>query len=71
MKMKEENNYELPFQVQTLITTLGDKTERVYIRSNYRMRLDTIRKAIDRALLDYDIEMGNAPPKMYFPKGKR
>lgn len=56
--MKEENQFEIPFQIQTLITTLRDKKERVHIRGNYRMRLEGIRKAIDKALLDYDTEMG-------------
>ena len=56
--MKEENQFELPFQVQTLITSLKDKKERVHIRGNYRMRLEGIRKAIDKAILDYDTEMG-------------
>jgi len=56
--MKEENQFEIPFQVQTLITTLRDNRERVHVRGNYRMRLEGIRKAIDKALLDYDTEMG-------------
>ena len=56
--MKEENQFEVPFQVQALITTLKDKKERVHVRGNYRMRLEGIRKAIDKALIDYDNEMG-------------
>lgn len=56
--MKEENQFEVPFQVQSLITTLKDKKERVHVRGNYRMRLEGIRKAIDRAIVDYDTEMG-------------
>jgi hypothetical protein len=55
--MTEENQYDVPFQVQTLITSLKNKGERVHIRSNYRMRLEGIRKAIDKALLEYDQEM--------------
>ena len=61
--MKEENQFEVPFQVQTLITTLKDKKERVHVRGNYRMRLEGIRKAIDKALMDYDNEMGTAPTR--------
>ena len=56
--MKEENLLDVPFQVQTLIASLKDKKERVHIRGNYRMRLEGIRKAIDKAILDYDTEMG-------------
>lgn len=56
--MKEENQFEVPFQVQQLLSALKDKKERVHIRGNYRMRLEGIRKAIDKALNDYDTEMG-------------
>jgi len=56
--MKEENQFEVPFQVQTLITSLRDKKERVHIRGNYRMRLEGIKKAIDHAISEYDTEMG-------------
>ena len=68
--MKEENQFEVPFQVQTLITTLKDKKERVHVRGNYRMRLDAILRTIDKAIFDYDTEMGTSPsPK--FKKGPR
>lgn len=67
--MKEENQYEIPFQVQTLIETLRNKKERVHIRGNYRMRLEGIKKAIDKAIIDYDAEMGLALPKL--KKGTR
>ena len=56
--MKEENQYEVPFQVQQLLVALKDKKERVHVRGNYRMRLEGIRKAIDKAIVDYDNEMG-------------
>jgi hypothetical protein len=56
--MKEENNFEVPFQVQTLIATLKDKNERVNIRGNYRTRLIGIQNAITKALNEYDNEMG-------------
>lgn len=61
--MKEENQFDVPFQVQTLITTLKDKKERVHVRGNYRMRLEGIRKVIEKAISDYDTEMGNTSPK--------
>ena len=56
--MKEENQFEVPFQVQTLITSLKDKNERVNIRGNYRTRLIGIQNAITKALNEYDNEMG-------------
>lgn len=68
--MKEENLYEIPFQVQTLIESLNNRKERVHVRGNYRMRLEGIKRAIDRAIYDYDVEMGNQKP-MFFAKGKR
>ena len=68
--MKEENSqFDVPFQVQTLITSLKDKKERVHIRGNYRMRLDGIRRAIEKAITDYDVEMGSSPSKA--KKGQR
>lgn len=56
--MKEENQFEVPFQVQTLIASLKDKNERVNIRGNYRTRLIGIQNAITKALNEYDNEMG-------------
>ena len=56
--MKEENQFEVPFQVMSLINTLRDKKERVHIRGNYRMRLENIKKTIEKAIDDYDTEMG-------------
>lgn len=56
--MKEENQFEVPFQVQTLITSMKDKNERVNIRGNYRTRLIGIQNAITKALNEYDNEMG-------------
>lgn len=56
--MKEDNHFEVPFQVQQLLVALKDKKERVHIRGNYRMRLDAIKNAIDKAIRDYDTEMG-------------
>jgi hypothetical protein len=68
--MKEENQYEVPFQVLTLIATLKDNKERVHIRGNYRNRLDGIRRVIDKAINDYDVEMGNTQ-SLKFKKGQR
>ena len=65
--MKDDNQFDVPFQVQTLITTLRDKKERVHVRGNYRQRLAAIKTAIDNALVEYDREMGN----VIAPKFKR
>lgn len=65
--MKEENQFDIPFQVQTLIATMKDKQERVHVRGNYRQRLASIKTAIDNALVEYDREMGN----VITPKFKR
>lgn len=55
---KEPNQFDVPFQVQTLIASLNNKNERVHVRGNYRMRLDAIKRAIDKAIGEYDVEMG-------------
>ena len=70
MTTKEENQFEVPFQVQTLIATLSDKKERVHIRGNYRMRLESIRRACEKAIIDYDIEMGTMKRPVY-KKGQK
>ena len=63
MSNKEENNqFDVPFQVQTLLEALRDRNERVHIRGNYRMRLDGIRRVIEKAITDYDVEMGTSQP---------
>ena len=68
--MKEENQFEVPFQVQMVIDSLKNKNERPTIRGNYRMRLEGIKMAIDRAIFDYDVEMGTIQPPRY-KKGQR
>ena len=68
--MKEENQFEVPFQVQTLIASLKNKQEKVHIRGNYRQRLEGIRQSIDKAIFEYDVEMGTVQP-LRFKKGQR
>lgn len=68
--MKEENQFEVPFQVEQLLKALKDKNERVHIRGNYRMRLEGIKRVIDKAIHDYDVEMGDAKP-VFLKKGQR
>lgn len=47
----------IPLQVQSLIDNLLNSTDNVYIRGNYRMRLDDIRLAINDAIRKYDSEV--------------
>lgn len=68
--IKEEDINQLPYQVRILIDSLLDKTEKVHIRGNYRMRLESIKRAAEKAIVDYDIEMGNVKPPRY-GKGQR
>lgn len=63
-----DNN--VPFQVTNLIQAMSNKNEIPHIRSNYRLRLELIRQAIDKAIIDYDIEMGTIQPPR-FKKGQR
>lgn len=50
-------NNEVPFQIEHLINSLLNKSENVYIRQNYRARLETIKDAIDKSLKKYDNEL--------------
>jgi hypothetical protein len=50
--MKDES-HNIPFQVQSLIDSMMNKTERSHIRDNYRVRLESIRDAIDTSLRKY------------------
>jgi hypothetical protein len=68
--MKEENQFDVPFQVQSLITSMRDKKERVHVRGNYRQRLAAIKTAIDNALVEYDREMGNVIAPKFNKKGR-
>lgn len=50
-------NQEVPFQIEHLINSLLNKNENVYIRQNYRTRLETIKETIDKSLKKYDNEL--------------
>lgn len=50
-------NNEVPFQIEHLINSLLNKSENVYIRQNYRVRLESIKEAIDKSLKKYDNEL--------------
>ena len=55
--MSKEN---VPFQLQYLIDGMLNKKDSVYIRNNYRIRLDAIRLEIDKAISKFDEEMFSA-----------
>ncbi len=64
--MKEKVDLNIPFQIQQLITGMNDKTNGDHIRSNYRLTLENIRKAITTHCESFDKEMGE-----YNMRGKR
>lgn len=53
--MNEYND--LPFQVESLIKQMLDKNENLYVRGNFRTRLDSIRNAINQSIKKYDNEL--------------
>jgi hypothetical protein len=55
--MRKKMNNEVPFQIEHLINSLLNKNENVHIRGNYRMRLETIKETIDKAIKKYDNEL--------------
>lgn len=64
----ENNN--IPFQVQQLIDSLLDKKENVHLRGNYRLRLDQIGLAINKAIKKYDEEVIVSDMKKQFKRIK-
>lgn len=53
--MKQE--IEIPFQVENLIKQMLDKADNVYVRGNFRSRLDHIREVINQSIKKYDTEL--------------
>ena len=47
----------VPFQLQQIIDGMLNSKDNVYIRGNYRNRLDSIRSEIDKAIRKYDNEL--------------
>ena len=59
MEIDMNNNntvVELPFQLQNLIDQMLNKNDNLYVRGNFRSRLDQINKSIDQAIKKYDNE---------------
>lgn len=48
---------DLPFQIQNLIQQMLNKNDDVYIRINYKNRLDQIQEEIASAIKKYDNEL--------------
>lgn len=55
--MKDNHNNMVPFQVQNIIDNMLNTKDNVHLRGNYRLRLDSIRSAIDTAIKKYDNEV--------------
>lgn len=61
------SNTNVPYQLQQIIDSMLNSKDNVYIRGNYRMRLDTIKSEIDKAIRKYDHEVHMAD----MSKGKK
>jgi Fic family protein len=44
----------IPFQIQNLLDSMLNPKENIYVRGNYRNRLDIIRTEISKAISKYD-----------------
>lgn len=51
------NNSNVPFQLQQIIDGMLNNKDNVYVRGNYRNRLDSIRSEIEKAIRKYDNEL--------------
>lgn len=55
--MKKEAQANVPFQVQHLIDSMLNTKDNVYLRGNFRTRLDYVREQINLAISKYDKEV--------------
>ena len=55
--MKKEVQANVPFQVQHLIDSMLNTKDNVYLRGNFRARLDYVREQINSAISKYDKEV--------------
>ena len=60
MRKTMEKQTNIPFQIQHLIQEMLNPRDNVYVRGNYRMRLDEIRKELNIAIQKYDDEVSVA-----------
>jgi Fic family protein len=47
----------IPFQIQNILDSMLNPKENIYVRGNYRNRLDIIRTEINKAIVKYDNEV--------------
>jgi len=57
---RKETQANVPFQVQHLIDSMLNTRDNVYLRGNFRSRLDYIREQIDASIRKYDNEVAFA-----------
>lgn len=50
----------LPHQIKSMIDSMLNDTDNVYIRTNYRDRLSNIKTEIERAMSKFDMELNMA-----------
>jgi hypothetical protein len=55
--MNDSPQIHIPQQVEQMINDLLNKRDNVHLRGNYRLRLDALRRVIDKAIKDYDNEV--------------
>jgi hypothetical protein len=55
--MKKEAQANVPFQVQHLIDSMLNTKDDIYLRGNFRGRLDYIREQIELTIKKYDREL--------------
>ena len=52
-----KENVNVPFQVEQIIKSMLNPQENIYLRGNYRARLDVIQDSINKAIKRYDQEI--------------
>lgn len=66
--MTKEN---IPYQIQSIVDSMLDTKESVYIRNNFRARLDLIKAEIEKAIVKFDAEINKEDEKKNHRKKKR
>ena len=59
-----DENINIPFQIQNLVSGMNDTKNNQHIRANFRATLLSIQQYLERETKKFDIEMGTyIPPK--------
>jgi hypothetical protein len=61
-----KDNVNVPYQVEQIIKSMLNPSENIYLRGNYRARLDVIQDVINKAIKKYDQDV-----ILFDGKGKR